>query len=371
MFRNRFFGGVSFLPMFNAEAGAGSGGGGGGARTDGGAAGGSASGGAPGGGAAAGGAAPGGGQTSGSGAPGGESGAAATLAGGDSGGAAAAAAGAVKPSDLPQGFDFRAYLANGDEKAAKDLEKYTDGRAVYQSLRSLQDKISKGELKAAPQPLAANATDEQKAEWRKANGLPATVEDYVKGVQLPNGVVLGDADKPLVESFAQRMFDQGGSVAEMNRAVQWFYEAQDQVEAQRQETDGQFKVDSEVALRTEWGPEFKSNMAAFGAFKGQLPEDLQTLLFTARTADGQVLGNHPAFIKIGAALGRELNPAATITSQAGANSQTVADRIKAIEGMMYKDGKENPEYWRSPQLQQEYRDLVDAQAKMTSRGKAA
>jgi hypothetical protein len=64
----------------------------------------------------------------------------------------------------------------------KDLEKYTDPRAVYQSLRDLQAKISKGELKAPPTPLPENATAEQKAAWRQANGLPATAEDYVKGL---------------------------------------------------------------------------------------------------------------------------------------------------------------------------------------------
>ena len=378
MFGNRFLGGVSFLPLFAPEGGAGSGGGDGGGPSGGaaGGAGASAGGaarpdGGAGGGAAGGGAAAGGGSAAGPGA--GES--AGTLAGGGSSSAAAAAA-AVKPGELPAGFDFRAYLANGDESVAKDLAKYTDPRAIYSSLRDLQTKISKGELKAAPQPLPANATDDQKAEWRKANGLPATTDDYVKGLQLPDGLVIGEADKPLVESFAKALFEGGGSQAEMNRAVSWFYQAQDLVAGQREEADGQYRVDSEVALRTEWGPEYTKNMNAFGAFRSQLPEGLQTLLFTARTLDGQVLGNHPEFIKIGAQLGLELNPAATIVRQQGMDSAaTVADRIKSIEGKMYTaDGKENPEYWRGDsgaKMQQEYRDLLDMQAKLSARGKAA
>ena len=281
-------------------------------------------------------------------------------------------AGAVKPGDLPAGFDFRAYLANGDDATAKDLAKYTDPRAIYTSLRDLQTKISKGELKGAPQPLPANATDEQKTAWRQANGLPATEGDYVKGLQLPNGVVIGEADKPLVEGFAKALFEGGGTQSEMNRAVGWFYQTQDAAEAQRTEADGQFKVDSEVSLRTEWGPEYAGNINAFGVFKSQLPENLQALLFTARTADGLVLGNHPEFIKIGAALGRELNPAATLIPQAAQQgAQGVSDRIKQIEGLMYKEGQPNREYWNDAKLQSEYRDLIDAQTKMTARGRAA
>jgi hypothetical protein len=147
MFKNRMLGGASFLPMFAAEDGSG-----GGAPAGGGAA--PAAGAAPAGGAApAAGAAPGAAAAPAAGAD-------ATLAGGGvdpTGAAAAAAAGAAagtpKPGDLPAGFDFRAYLAGGDKDAEKDLAKYTDPKAVYKSLRDLQAKISKGELKAPPAAL--------------------------------------------------------------------------------------------------------------------------------------------------------------------------------------------------------------------------
>jgi hypothetical protein len=111
-------------------------------------------------------------------------------------------------------------------------------------------------------------------------------------------------------------------------------------------------------------------MNAFNVFRSELPADLQTLLFTSRTADGQILGNHPAFLKMGAQLGRTLNPAASIVLPGGANggAQTAEARIKEIDAMMYKDGKPNPAYFKDEAIQKEYRDLIDAQERMKSRG---
>jgi hypothetical protein len=114
-------------------------------------------------------------------------------------------------------------------------------------------------------------------------------------------------------------------------------------------------------------------MAAFGAFKSQLPAEVQTMLFSARTADGAILGNHPLFLKIGAQLGRELNPAATIVPAGDANAvATIANEIKTIEASMYDaSGQPNRAYWGDNAKQARYRELIDAQQKMTARGKAA
>lgn len=373
--RDRFLGGASFMPLFAPEGGAGSGGGdgggsaGGGTRTDSGGAasvdaggaqnGGSAGQGSPGAGGGA------GGTTVDSG------GASATLAGGGAAAdaAAAAAAAAVRPAF---GEKWREDLAGDDKDAAKDLAKYTDPKAVYKSLRDLQTKISKGELKTAPAGFPAQGTDEQKAAWRAAQGLPGTKEDYVKNIALPNGVVLGEADKPFLDSFAQKIFEDGGTQSELSRAVNWFYQAQDAAEQSRNDGDGQFRVDSMVALRQEWGNDYNGNMAAFGAFKAQMPADLQAMIFTARTADGQILGNHPAFLKIGAALGREINPAASIMPADPLNAgKSMESELAHLESLM---GDPRSEYNRGPkanQMQARYRELTDAMIKIQARGRAA
>lgn len=375
MFRNRMLGGVSCLPFYAPETGAGGGGDGGGQR-EGAGTGGAGSGAAGSGGAAgaAGGAAAGSGTGpgAGGGASGGGTAADKILAGGGAAGAdaAAAAAAAAGPAKFPA--TWREELAGGDAAALKDLAKYTDPNALYKSLRSLQADISTGKLKAPPSPLAENATPEQKAEWRKTNGLPDKPEALVAGLALPDGVVIGEADKPLVTEFAKAMFEQGATQAEMNRAVGWFYQQQDIAKGQREEADSQARVASEVELRGEWGGDFKGNMNAVGAVLALMPVELKSELLSARTESGQLVGNTAAFNRWAAELGRELNPAATLIPAGGSDSvKTVADEIAKIEAKM---GDQRSDYWHGPTSvtqQARYRELVDAQQKMAARGKAA
>lgn len=376
MLRNLMLGSASFLPLFDKEAGGGAGGGDGadtGAAGAAAAAAGSAGGAGAGGAAAGAGGAAGGGDGAGGAAAAGAS-AGATLADGGTGGAAAAgAAAALKPGELPAGFDFRAYLAGGDADKVKDLAKYTDPKAIYDALRGLQTKVSKGELKAPATPFPEKGSDAEKAAWRTAQGVPATAEDYVKGLALPDGVVIGEADKALVSDFATTMHAQGATQGEMNRAVSWFYAAQEKAEQQRTEADGGFRVASEVALRGEWGADFGANMNAFGVFKAQMPAELQASIFAARTPDGRMLGDTPEFLKAGAAIGRLLNPAATLIVPGGGDvSKTIGDEIASIEKSMYdSNGNASREYWGDEKKQARYRELITMRDQMAAKGKAA
>lgn len=300
-------------------------------------------------------------------------GGAATLAGGGADTNAAAAA-ALMPGELPAGFDFRKYLAGDDPDAAKDLAKHTDLRSIYKGYRDLQAEVSKRGLK--PVGLPENATDQQRAEWRKANGLPENAEAMVSSLKLPDGVVVGEADKPLVQSFAEAMFKDGATQAEMNRAVSWYYAMADQQKAALEMADGDHKQQATEHLMQDWGPQdFKVNMNAVSSVLATMPEEDRATLLTARTADGRMLGNTPELNRILANMGRELNPASTIIDPGDNNAgKTIGDRISAIEAKMYtSDGKENPEYWKGAAgeaLQKEYRDLLDAQTKMKARGQA-
>lgn len=370
MLRNRFLGGVSFLPLFSPVDGAGAG-----AAAAGTAAGAAAP--AAGAGDPAAGAAkvetvstvadPAAGAAAAE--PGAAAGATLAAGGADPGKQAAAAAAA--PAGFPE--NWREIMAGGDKQLLTDLAKYTTPDALYKSLRDVQTKISKGELKAPPAPLAKDATPEQAAEYRKANGLPDSAEGYVAKLELPEGIVIGEADKPLVASFAKSMFEQGATQGEMNRAVSWFYSQQAQVEQQRSERDGETKQTAMSELMTEWGPgDYKTNMQAVGSFLAAVPEELRVEMLTARTADGRMLGNTAAFNKFAAEMARQINPAATLVPAGDSNALgTISDQIKAIESKMYLDGKPNPEYWKGESgkaMQAKYRELTDARDALKSRG---
>src|SRR3546814_8159770 len=67
---------------------------------------------------------------------------------------------------------------------------------MRKSQRALEQKLSSGEFKKA---IGPDATPEQIAEWRKEQGIPEKPEDY--DLKFDNGLVIGEADKPLVAEF--------------------------------------------------------------------------------------------------------------------------------------------------------------------------
>jgi hypothetical protein len=251
---------------------------------------------------------------------------------------------------------------------------------LVRSYRELETKVSSGQLKAPPQPLPANATDEQKAEWRKTNGLPETPEAYVEKLALPNGVVIGEADKPLVTEFAKDMHAAGATQEEMNRAMASYYRLQGVVEAQRAEADVSTRATSQTQLMTEWGPgDYKVNMNAVGTLLATMPDDVKIGLLGARTASGEMVGDTVWFNKWAAAHAREFNPAATLISPTQANApQAIADEISAIEKVYQRavtgDRDAHREYYGyagKPGLDARERELIHAQEQMKARGRAA
>lgn len=405
MLRNRFLGGVSSLVCYAPEDGAGGGAGGdGGAGSGPGGAGGTIAGGGErvggagaggaGAGAAAAGAAGAGVAAGAVGGTGNEGGATQGAAAGDGaagqsqGGAdkGAVAAGdpakpgaeaakpgteaATKPT-FPE--DWRAQLAGGDKAALKQLDRFASPKALWDSLKQLQTKISAGELKPVKDAPGADAKPEEVAAWRKEQGLPETPDAYAKDLKLGDGLVLPDADKPMVDNFAAIAHKSNIPQAAFNSLVEGYYALQDQQAAARREADSTFHDESLSQLSQEWGTETKTNQRAIAnlletAPGGLAPDGLGTQILLARLPNGRLLGDDPGACRYLTQLSRDLNPVATIVPPGTQNAGAfVASRITEIEKMM---GDNRSNYWRGPEsakIQQEYRDLVDAQSKMKAR----
>lgn len=374
---NRFLGGVSHRAMFAPEGAAGGGGGGDGG-SGGGAAGGGDAGGAAGaaasggaGGASAGGGGAAGGSGAGGGAAGSGAGGAAgaqagqSLAGGAADAAAASRAGAAAPADYPA--DWRERVAGDDKAYLNTLKRYGSVPDALKALRELQLRVSAGELRAPVKPPAADATPEQVAAWRKDQGLPDKAADYVTNLKLANGVVPGEADKPLLDAVAEMAHKGNYPQQTVNDFVGLYYSLQDQLAGQREETDADFKVASLESAMAAEGADFRRNSAGLESFWREQPKGISDLVLGARTPDGHVLGEMPEVRSWVVGLMRDLNPAATIlppgTDGSAASVQT---RMQQIEAMMYVDGKPNPAYFGTA-VEKEYRDLIDAQQRMQSR----
>lgn len=248
----------------------------------------------------------------------------------------------------------------------KTLERLGSPDDLWKQNKSLRQKLSSGEY---VRKLAPDATPEQIREWRTENQLPENAEGYLAGLKLPNGMVLGEADKPIAQSFAENLgVKKNWSQDQVNDAVTWYYEEQDRQAAAREEADGSFKQQSEDALRSEWGNDYRRNVTAVNNMFAGWPKGLAASLLAARDENGRKLGDNPAFVKQLFSIANDLDPAATLVpANAGQSGQAVETRMAELKKMM---GDRKSAYWKGPQsaaLQEEYRKLVDASARMKAR----
>lgn len=261
-------------------------------------------------------------------------------------------------------------MAGEDAAELKRLERFNSPTDVFKAYRALEARLSSGELK---QGLKPNATPEETAEWRKANGIPADAESYVKDLKLSDGVVIGEADKPLLNSLAQMAHKEGIPQATINKMVDWHYaqmaQAQGNYEKQITVADQDFEARSREHLAREWGGEFNANLNAIKSFWAETDPagDLQNMILGARDAQGRKLGNVPEVVNMIAKLAKEINPAATILpAGAPTDVKSIDSRIAEIDKQMYIGGKPNPAYFGGP-LEKEYQTLLDAKNKLGAR----
>lgn len=270
---------------------------------------------------------------------------------------------APTPASWPD--NWRELMAGDDKKELARLQRFNSPIDVRNAWRGLEQRLSAGELKRA---LPNNYTPEELAEYRKSNGIPEKPEEYDTNVG--NGIVWGEADKPLIEDWTKFAHEANIPGEYVKRGLEWFARQEQKVADEIAQRDERDRVTGGEALRTEWGNEFKGNLAAArNLFEGQATP-LWDVLMGARAEDGSRLGNRPDVLKFMASLSREVNPFAKLVPESGSTPLKSAEgRLAEITAMMAN--KQGP-YWRGPQaekLQAEWRELHGAIEK--SKGRAA
>lgn len=257
---------------------------------------------------------------------------------------------------------WRQQIAGTDEKGLKQLERYASPADIWNKARALEQKISSGEYKSAT-PYPDKGTPEQQAEWRKLNGVPEAPDKY--DLNLGDGVVIGEADKPIVDEFLKAMHAANMPNGLAKPAIQWYLDfAEKQAEA-LYENDQKAKTDFEDALRPEWGNEYRANIQSINNMLAMAPNGLAERLLNARMADGTPFGSDPDTMRWLVSLSREINPIPSLTGMGQDQSLTkVEDRIKDIENTMRTD---RAKYNKDEKMQEEYRQLLDFRQRNTGK----
>ena len=258
------------------------------------------------------------------------------------------------PADWPD--DWRVKLAGEDKKLLTRLERMGSPADLLASYRALEQRLSSGELKSA---LPKDATPEQVAAWRKENGVPEKAEAYLD--KLPDGLVIGEDDKTLMNSFAEAMHGQNVPPTVVHEAIKWYYGLQEQEAARQSEIDDTARGETETALRAEWGSAYQQNINLVKNLLGGAPESVRADLESARFPNGTPIFSNPDTLRWLANLSRQVNPVSTIVPAGGDIGSTVTNELADLKKMMADYGSD---YWKGPKaetLQARYRQLIDWQ----------
>lgn len=256
--------------------------------------------------------------------------------------------------DWPE--DWRQKYAGEDNKILKRLERYASPKAALDALFAAQNRINSGDLKTALKP---DATEDEISAWRTDNGIPDKPEGYQ--VELPNGIVVGEADQPLVDEFLKEAHAANMHPKQVNQALGWYLSKQEAVLAEQVARDEEHRMLAEDELRAEYGPEYRNTIKQAHALLEDAPEGIKDRILQGRTQDGTRMGDDPAVIRWLVSLRRELNPVATLVPGSGTNATQAAEvELSTLRGMM---GDRTSEYWKGPSAQKNqtrYRELVSA-----------
>lgn len=256
--------------------------------------------------------------------------------------------------------DWRLKMAGGDEKLAKSLDRFASPKDVHTSWKALQQRLSSGELRSV---LPKDAKPEDVAKWRTENGIPEKPDAY----EMPEGLVVGDADKPGISKFLESMHGAHATPAQVKAGIKTYYEIKEDAIAQMAEADLSHKTEVEDTLRAEWGAEYRGNINGINAFLEMAPAGIKDKLLSARMGDGRAVANDPAFMGWLAQVAREVNPVGTVVPAGGDQMGAIATEISKIEGLM---GNRQSEYWKGPgaeKMQARYRELVTARDRRTDK----
>ena len=261
-----------------------------------------------------------------------------------------------------QSKDWRAPYIGDEFLTEEQMGRFATPGDLAKSYAGAQTQLSKGFQ--AP-TLPENATDEDVAAFRTAQGIPLKAGDYLEN--LPDGLVIGEADAAIAEHFTNKFHEMNASPAVVHGILGAYNEWAEQQQADLAEMDtGHFKEVEDV-LRAPveeggWGPEYRANVNIVGAMLDKtFGKEAAEAIQNARGPDGRAIMNTPAILAGMAQLARELDPLVTIIpNDTGDSAKTLNDEIAAIEKVMKDD---RPAYNKDEKMQARLLELYDIRLK--------
>lgn len=253
---------------------------------------------------------------------------------------------APSPAPAPTsafGDKWREELATGEDGKVNDdllkkLQRYKSPKDFGSAHWSAVAKVIDG---AKHEPLPEGATPEQVTAWRKANGIPEAPDKY--DLALPDGLVIGEDDKPRLTGFLKAAHDANASPAFVKTALTWYFTEKEAELDARADLDRTAKEAAEEHLREVWGVDYKTNLNLIGGMIDTMPEAVRDQFRFARLADNTPMGANADVMNWLAGMARQVNPIGTVTPLGTGEASAAAEtELKALRAEM---GNPKSAYW--------------------------
>lgn len=265
----------------------------------------------------------------------------ATVSGG-SGGADTVAGGAGNDT-APGGAggqqkNWREDLGGGDPKKVERLSRYATPNAVADALMSVQERISKGELRSNA-PFPEKGTDAEKTAWRAEQGIPAKAEEYFTAMKLDGDRKIADEDKPNMTVLVDRMHAANATPAQTAAAVNTYYALVEKETTRRAEQDIADVQATRDSLISSMGlPEFKANYNLVMGMFDMVPAEVKDVFIHGRLANGKPMLGDPKVFEGLVQWARTINPASALVPGSGTETAgAIEGEIAKYEKMMRTD----------------------------------
>lgn len=253
--------------------------------------------------------------------------------------------------------DWRDEFAGDDLKFKSTLERFKSPADFSNSYREAQAKIRSGQLR--PEPPGTDATEDDIKAYREANNIPMEVKDYLES--LPEGVVLGEDDLPIAESFMTALHESFAPPEVAHALIAKYNEFQEQQQELLAEADSTQHQETEDFLRKEWAGDYRANINMIGGLlESTFGKEAKEQLLNGRFQDGRGFMNDPKILEGLADIARKLNPIAALTKPGGDAEKTLNDEIAEIEKVMRE---KRHVYDKDEKMQARLRELYDIRLK--------
>jgi len=260
--------------------------------------------------------------------------------------------------------DWRAAIA--EPGLRRVAEKFTSPAEVVKSYAALQSRLGRSVVKPGP-----DAGVEELAAYRRQLGVPESAEGY--DVQLPEdlppALASDAAGEALQRDFLKAMHEAGASNDVVQKALDWYYGNAAQGLAQQEKSAAERRAEAEASLRHEWGGDHERNLTFARRAVQSFGDSAFVDFLESQQAEGVKLGDHPAFVRAFAAIGRSMGEDVPLSGAGENGGGRLQARIDAVHALQDSDPQRYASRAVQSELQSLYARLYGGQPVVGSEGR--